>query len=74
MKDNVHHLELVSVGDGFRFDPDEVLEAAKGEGFSNLVLIGERENGDIYLAGMANAGEAVILMEKAKVCIIQGDI
>ncbi len=31
---DVVKLELVEVGEGFRFDPDALLEAAKGQGFA----------------------------------------
>lgn len=67
-------LELVSVGEGFRFDPDDLLEKAKGNGFTNLVIIGEMPNGgSLWVSGMANAGEGVILIERAKHQIIFGD-
>jgi hypothetical protein len=73
MTDNLVKLELVTVGDGFRFDPNEVLEQAKARGFTNLVIIGELPGeDDLYVAGMANAGEALILMEKAKLQVIKG--
>ncbi len=72
MTDNVERLQLVSVGEGFRFDPDELLEAAKGRGFTNLVIIGELPDGDDHwISGMANAGEALILIERAKLQIIK---
>lgn len=67
----VRKLELVTVGEGFRFDPDDLLEAGKGQGFTNLVILGELpDDDDVYVAGMANAGEALILMERAKLQII----
>lgn len=68
----VHKLELVSVGEGYRIDPDEMLEATKGKPFVKLVILGELDNGDIYAAGSANAGESLILMELAKQQIING--
>ena len=69
MSDNVVKFEPVEVGDGYRFDHDELLEANKGAGFEMLVLIGEID-GEIVVAGSANAGESLILMEKAKLKII----
>lgn len=33
---NVVKFEPVEVGEGYRFDPDEILEAAKGQGFQTL--------------------------------------
>jgi hypothetical protein len=70
---NVAKLELVTVGDGFRFDPDELLEEAKGHGFTNLVIIGELPDGEQWVSGMANAGESLILMERAKRKIVFGE-
>jgi len=59
------------VGDGYRFEADESLEAAKGYKFTNLVIIGEIEDEeDLYIGGMASAGESMILIERAKMDII----
>lgn len=66
-------LHPVEVGDGYRFDPDEILEAAKDKGFTSLVIIGELEDGSSWLTGSANAGESLILIERAKYNIIFGD-
>lgn len=66
MSEKVTKLELVSVGEDFRFDPDEILEAAKGKGFSELVIIGTLPDGELWVSGSANGGETMILMEHAK--------
>lgn len=66
-------MELVEVGEGFRFDPDELLEAAKGGGFTTLAILGQKEDGSIFVSGSANAGETVILIELAKHKIIHGE-
>lgn len=59
------------VGEDYRFPADQILEGAKSQNFTNLVIVGETEGGeDIYIAGMANAGEALILMERAKLQLI----
>lgn len=63
---NVHKFEPEFVGEGYRFDPDEILEAAKGQGFANLVIVGELPDGTRWTSGNCNAGEALILMERAK--------
>lgn len=73
MTAEVVKLDPITVGEGFRFDPDELLEAAKGQGFTNLVIIGELPDGEYWVSGMANAGETFILMERAKMRIINGD-
>ena len=61
------------VGEGYRFDPDAILEAAKGQDFGNIVIVGENQDGSIWVSSAANAGEALILMERAKKQIIFGD-
>lgn len=58
------------VGDGYRFDPDEILEAAKGAKFETLAVIGQLETGELWVSGNANAGETLVLIERAKHCII----
>lgn len=72
MSAKVLKFEPQVVGEGFRFDPDEILEGAKGAGFANLVIVGEYEDGEIYIAGASNAGESIILMERAKHQLIHG--
>lgn len=69
----VTKLELVEVGEGFRFDPDDLLEAAKGQGFTRLAILGENPDGTLWVSGSANAGETVILIELAKHQIIHGE-
>lgn len=73
MADNVLRFDPVIVGEGHRFDPDEILEAAKGKGFITLAILAEQEDGTLYVAGNANAGETLVLMEKAKRQIVFGD-
>lgn len=73
MTENVTKLELVEVGEGFRFDPDELLEAAKGQQFERLAIIGSNPDGTLWVSGTANAGETLILLELAKHKIVHGD-
>ena len=70
---NVIKFEPQLVGENYRFDADEILEQAKGRGFQNIVILGELEDGELWISSAANAGEALILMEKAKKQIIFGD-
>lgn len=65
--------EPVVVGDGYRFDPDEILEKAKGQGFTTVCILAETEDGPIWVSGSANAGEILVLMERAKHQIVFGD-
>lgn len=64
---------LTEVGPGYRFDPDQILEAAKGQGFTSLVIVAEMEDGELWVSSAANAGEALILMERAKQRIVFGE-
>lgn len=70
---NVHKFEPHVVGEGYRFDPDRILEEAKGRGHVNILVIGELEDGTLWISSAANAGEALVLMEKAKHQICFGD-
>lgn len=69
----VHKLVPVEVGEGFRFDHDELLDAAKGRDFGRLAIIGDLPDGTIWISGSANAGETLILLEKAKRMIVFGE-
>lgn len=70
MSDNVVQFQPELVGEGFRFDPDVILEEAKGKEFATLVVIGELPDGEIWISGSANAGESLILTEQAKLQVI----
>lgn len=69
---NVVKLELVEVGSDFRFAASQLLEAAKSESFERMAIVGRLENGDLYVAGTANAGETLILLEQAKHMMVFG--
>lgn len=73
MSDNVVELKLVQVGEDVRLDADKILEAAKGQGFHRLAILGDLEDGSTYVAGTANAGETLILIERAKHVICFGN-
>lgn len=73
MAAEIVELHPETVGEGYRFDPDKILEAAKGEKFETLVIIGSYEDGTLYVSGSANAGETMILMEMAKRHIVFGE-
>lgn len=63
----------VVVGEGYRFNADEILEAAKDRGFTNVLIIGELPDGELWVSSAANAGEALILMRKAEKKIVFPD-
>lgn len=75
MTDSSNVIRLVpdGVGDGYRIEADTVLKAAKGREYHRLVVIGQDEEGELYLAGTANAGESLILIELAKHQIVHGE-
>ena len=70
---DVVKFDPVLVGENYRFDPDEILEAAKGQGFGKMAVIAEMTDGSIWVSGSANAGETLVLMERAKHYIVFGD-
>ena len=69
MSDNVVKFEPEYVGEDYRFDHDALLERNKGLAWSRLAVIGEVD-GEIVFSSSANAGEMLILLEKAKLQII----
>lgn len=73
MSANVVKLELVEVGDGFRFEADAILEAAKGQPFTTVAVLGQLEDGTTWISGNANAGETLVLMERAKRVVVFGE-
>jgi hypothetical protein len=48
-----------------RVEPDVVLDSAKGE-LSTVVVLGLTRNGDLYLAASDGSERAYFLMERAK--------
>lgn len=73
MSDTVVKFEPREVGEGYRFDPDVTLDEAKGREHTTLLILGENAAGELYIGGNSNAGEAMILMEKAKRHICFGE-
>jgi hypothetical protein len=74
MTDNVVKLQLVEVGEAYEFKADELLEAWKGCGLKDLLILGECEDGELVIAGTYNRGEAVLLIEMAKQKLVFGDL
>jgi hypothetical protein len=73
MTAEIVQLNPETVGDEYRFDPDQVLEDAKGQGFVTLMVLAQNEDGDIWITGNANVGETLVLMERAKHHLVFGD-
>jgi hypothetical protein len=66
-------LHPVEVGEGFRFEADDILEAAKGQPFVTLAVLGQLDDGTIWISGNANAGETLVMMERAKRVVVFGE-
>ena len=71
MTAKVLKFDPVVVGEAFA-STDAILEEAKGQGFTILAVLAETEDGEIWISGSANAGETLILMERAKRQIVFG--
>lgn len=63
-------LVIDHVGDGTHIEADQILEAAKGD-LTSIVLVGVDKEGDIRVAGTDSAGESVLLLEWAKLFLVQ---
>lgn len=73
MTAEIVQLNPETVGDEYRSDPDKVLEAAKGQGFTTLMVLAEAEDGTLWITGNANVGETLVLMERAKHNLVFGE-
>jgi hypothetical protein len=73
MNDKVIKFEPSIVGAGHRFDPDAILDEAKGHEFTTVAILAELPDGTLWTSGNANAGETLILMKKAERRIVFGE-
>lgn len=73
MSSDVLKLVPQSIGEDFRFDPDEILEDSKGKPFEKIAIMGEMEDGELWISGNASYGEVLILMEKIKRMVVFGE-
>jgi hypothetical protein len=72
MTGEIIKLKLVEIGEDVRLDAGAVLDGAKEEMFERMAVLGTREDGSLYVAGTANAGETMILIERAKHFLVFG--
>ncbi len=70
MTENVVKLELVEVGEDFRFEINQILDGARDQPFTTISIIGQLEDGTMWVSGSVNAGEIMILLERAKQYIL----
>lgn len=73
MAEKIVQFHPETIGEAFRFDPDEILEAAKGQEFTTVAVLGQLPDGTIWISGNANAGETLVLMERAKRVVVFGE-
>ena len=74
MMDNVIGFRPEIVGEGARLNPDEMLENTKGKGLKKLCIIGETEDGELYIAGSDNLGETLVLMLRFQHQLVTGEL
>ncbi len=66
MTDNVVYLSIVG-GTTARHNPDDILEAAKGNEFDDVLIVGMEDDGGLWLsASTSDAERIVFLLERAK--------
>lgn len=70
MADNVVALKLVEIGEGVVLDGRQVMQAAIDAGLRRVVVIGEMADGEEWVSSNVNAGESLIMIERAKRVII----
>ena len=70
MTDNVLRLVPETVGADYKFEPDTILEEAKGQ-LTEVVVIGMDKDGDIYISASHNSGSANMLLDCGKAEIIR---
>lgn len=58
------------IGGGIELEPDYVLEAAKGE-FESVVIVGEREDGTISVRGSHGPGDTIMLLMWAQNFLVE---
>lgn len=73
MSEKVVTLHPVEVGDGFRFEADAILEAAKGHEFTTVLVIAQMPDGDLWVSSSAGAGETLILLKHAERRVVFGE-
>ena len=71
-ENNVIKFTPVEIGEAYRIGTDEMLQNTIGTKFTRLVILGETEDGEPYVAGSANAGETLILLHQAINRIVTG--
>jgi hypothetical protein len=72
MNENVIKFEPVVVGEAYRFDPDEALEAAKDLNLTSVTIIGAMPNGETWFSSSVGAGETLLLLKRAELILIDG--
>jgi hypothetical protein len=66
-------MTILRLAEGGRRNPDEILENAKGQGFTSLLILADTPDGIIQIASNLDVGAALLLMERAKDQIVWGE-
>lgn len=73
MSEKVIRLVPNEVGEGYRFEADEILEKANGKGFTLVAVLGQLPDGTVWVSASGNLGETMVLMEMAKHTVLFPD-
>jgi hypothetical protein len=73
MKARIFELVPTTVGDGYKRRIDAILKDAKAEGFADILVIGQKPDGEIVIDGNLTDAEANYLIDLAKRQILGGD-
>lgn len=61
------------VGEGVRFNPDQMFQNLIGADINTVTVIIEDGDGNVSTYGNCNRGESLVLMERAKRFLVFGD-
>ena len=58
----VTHLSVIEAGEGFKADPDKILEGATGQGLTDVLICGYLPDGAMWLSSSCGDSETLMLM------------
>lgn len=74
MSDNVTHLRAIEAGEGFKADPDAILEGAKGQGMTDVAICGYLPDGSLWVSSSCGDGATFLLIERAKFSLLHSSL
>lgn len=69
----IFKLNTELVGNNYKFDPDEILESAKGKEMVSVIIIGELPDGKLWVSSSDGPGDTLLLMEHARRRVVFGE-